>query len=85
MTVSFDAMEIKVPITHLSHALNAICWTVSVERFDGRPLDLLSPEEKREAIKLMDELGALELREAVNKMAEIFGMSRVWVYKCLKS
>lgn len=78
-------MKINVPITHLSQSLDAICQTISAERYNGKPLIFLSLEQKREAVRLMEQLGALELRDAVNGMARKLGMSRVWVYNCLKT
>lgn len=78
-------MEIKVPITHLSQGLDAIFQTVSTEHYGGKPLVLLSPKQKQEAVRLMHELGAFELRGAASDIGKKLGMSRVWVYKCLNT
>lgn len=54
------------------------------DRFGGREMRHLNGKELKQAVMIMADLGVLNLREAVNKMASATGRSRIWVYNVLR-
>jgi uncharacterized protein YqgV (UPF0045/DUF77 family) len=57
-----------------------------VEReLGGGPLSELSREDKQQAVKLLDERGAFNLRRSMEEVADAFGVSRITVYNYLNA
>jgi uncharacterized protein YqgV (UPF0045/DUF77 family) len=56
-----------------------------VERELGAPLSELSREEKQQAVKLLDERGAFNLRRSIEDVADALGVSRITVYNYLNA
>lgn len=57
----------------------------AVEQELGGPLAKLSREDKRRAVRMLDEQGAFQLRRAVEDVAEVLGVSRFTVYNYLNA
>jgi predicted transcriptional regulator YheO len=70
---------LKEPMYDLNNAFERLHEEVC-RRMLTNDLSTLSIEERRYCIAAFIELGALELREAVNKIAAVVGVSRVTVY-----
>jgi hypothetical protein len=51
----------------------------------GSPLADLSREDKQQAVRMLDEQGAFQLRRAVEEVAEVLGVSRFTVYNYLNA
>ena len=71
--------QLRRTITNLDQAFEVIVAEVRYY-FDGKELEHLSDDQKRKAVILMKDLGVLNLREAVQKVASEIDRSRVWVY-----
>jgi uncharacterized protein YqgV (UPF0045/DUF77 family) len=56
-----------------------------VERDLGAALSELSREEKQQAVKLLDERGAFNLRRSMEDVADALGVSRITVYNYLNA
>jgi hypothetical protein len=56
-----------------------------VERELGGSLPSLGREEKQQAIRRLDELGAFTVRRAVEDVADAMGVSRITVYNYLNA
>jgi uncharacterized protein YqgV (UPF0045/DUF77 family) len=54
-----------------------------VERQLGGKLSHLSREDKQQAVKLLDERGAFNLRRSIDEVADALGVSRITVYNYL--
>lgn len=76
--------QIRRTITNLDQAFEIIVAEAR-DRFDGKELRYLSKDQKTEAVLLMRDLGVLNLREAINKVARELDRSRVWVYNVIKA
>lgn len=57
----------------------------AVEAELGGPLDQLSRERKQQAVKLLDERGAFQLRKSVEEVADALRVSRFTVYNYLNA
>jgi len=57
----------------------------AVEAELGAPLDQLSRERKQQAVKLLDERGAFQLRKSVEEVADALRVSRFTVYNYLNA
>jgi hypothetical protein len=64
-------------------ALDRIVAAVEAEL--GAPLHELSRVDKQEAVRLLDERGAFQLRKAVEDVADAMGVSRFTVYNYLNA
>ncbi len=58
---------------------------VAVESELGAPLAELSREGKQQAVRLLDERGAFQLRKSVEDVADALGVSRFTVYNYLNA
>jgi predicted transcriptional regulator YheO len=76
--------QIRRTITNLDQAFEIIVAEAR-DRFDGKELRHLNKDQKTEAVLLMRDLGVLNLREAINKVARELDRSRVWVYNVIKA
>jgi predicted transcriptional regulator YheO len=71
--------QLRRTITNLDQAFEVIVAEVR-DYFEH-----LSDDQKRKAVILMKDLGVLNLREAVQKVAREIDRSRVWVYNTIKA
>lgn len=71
--------ELREPLYTLHGAFDHLHDEVR-RRMLTNDLSALSIDERRYCIQMFIDLGALELREAVNKIADACGVSRVTVY-----
>lgn len=79
-------MKSKPTITRHIYTLTEAMDVIARETADafGEPLHHLRGDQRRDALQMMVDLGALELRNAVNQIARHFGISRVAVYNLLR-
>jgi hypothetical protein len=56
-----------------------------VEQELGAPLARLDREQKQRAVRMLNELGAFELRRAVESVADAMGVSRFTIYNYLSA
>jgi hypothetical protein len=57
----------------------------AVEQELGAPLAQLDREQKQQAVRMLNELGAFELRRAVESVADVMGVSRFTIYNYLSA
>lgn len=72
---------VRLPPLH--GALDRLIAAVEAEL--GKPLPLLSRDDKQRAIRLLDEGGAFILRRAVEDVADAMEVSRITVYNYLNA
>lgn len=80
--LSWDGHQIAgVRLQNLHNILGRLM--VQVERAIGKPLPEFTREDKQEAVRILDELGAFTLRKGVEDVADALGVSRFTVYNYL--
>ena len=76
----------ETPLGAFSHLDDALDHLIAqAETHIGRPLAEMSRADKQRLVGYLDERGAFALRKAVERVAEMLGVSRFTVYNYLDS
>ena len=70
-------------LTNLEDALDQLI--IQGEARVGKPLGQMSRTEKQQLVRFLDERGAFQLRKAVERLADILGVSRFTIYNYLEA
>lgn len=81
-TGSGEEESITVTTTHVSDLLEELIEQ-SVRRV-GKPVDLMTKEEKVEAIKFLNDTGAFLITKSGNRVCKYFGISKYTLYSYLE-
>lgn len=78
--------SVETPLGAFSHLDDALGHLIAqAESHIGRPLAEMTRADKQRLVGYLDERGAFALRKAVERVAEILGVSRFTVYNYLDS
>jgi hypothetical protein len=76
----------ETPLGALAHLDDALAQLIAQgEASIGRSLKEMTRAEKQQLVRFLDERGAFALRKAVERVAEVLGVSRFTVYNYLDS
>ncbi len=76
----------ETPLGALAHLDDALGQLIAQgEAYIGQPLKEMSRAEKQRLVRFLDDRGAFALRKAVERVAEMLGVSRFTVYNYLDS
>lgn len=81
-TGSGEEESITVTTTHVSDLLDELI-AQSVRRV-GKPVDLMTKEEKVEAIKFLSDTGAFLITKSGNRVCKYFGISKYTLYSYIE-
>jgi hypothetical protein len=79
-------LTVETPLGAFSHLDDALDHLISQAEVQiGRPLPEMTRADKQQLVGYLDDRGAFALRKAVERVAEILGVSRFTVYNYLDS